>query len=178
MVLWLNLAAVPLLIGSLMLFATLASALRPGVLDVEVTSGPGGAVGLVLPILAIVVTAVGVLLFHEGVHGIAAWLITRSAPSFRFRVLSFSVSASGWYFTRNSFVAVGLAPLVVITILGFGLVLLLPPLGAGLALFAVALNTAGTVGDGYLCARLLRLPSTTLIEVHPDRCVFHVPAAG
>ena len=44
------------------------------------------------------------------------------------------------------------------------------------ALFAVALNTAGTVGDGYLCARLLRLPSTTLIEtIRTGACSMYRP---
>lgn len=167
-VLW-NLFAVPMMIGSLLLFFRLAT-LRLG------TSGTAvfRPVDLLLILLVTVLVTAALLAAHEGVHGLVmagfgarprfgALMIARLMPAL-------FTTAPGHLFTRPQYLAVALTPAGAISALG-ALACLTP---AGLYLVVpLAIHFAGCVGDFTASLRLLREPRGTLCEDLRDGIRFH-----
>ncbi len=125
-----------------------------------------GAQSLVLRALALLalnVVAYAVMLpLHEGVHA-AMILVLGGRPRFGLK-LPFAAycTAPGQIFARNGYLAVALAPLIVLTVVGAVATWLWPGLGACIVL-GLAGNVSGAVGDLASSVRLLRLPATTLV---------------
>jgi Putative zincin peptidase len=173
---WLNVAAVPaLLLAGCSLFG-LAAAMRPDLAGYSGTfQDPAEAllfVGLFLA--ALLVSPVVVFVVHEAVHGMLFWLYTRDRPRFGFKRWYLYASAPGWYLSRNSFLVVGLGPLVAMSAVALGLAMVLPPVAAAVVLLGAALNAAGSLGDLYVCARLLAVPASGMVEDRPDGITWHV----
>ena len=173
LLLWLNLVGFGLLLLFAWLFFWLAARLRapvePGVSISDIP--PSGWVTF----LTIVLALVAVLFLHELVHGAFFWLITRSRPRFGLKITYAYAAAPDWYIARNPYLAVGLAPLVLITLVG---VALLPWLPAALVLpwvLALALNASGSVGDLYIIGWLLARPASALVNDHGDSIHFFLP---
>jgi hypothetical protein len=99
---------------------------------------------------------------HEGVHA-GVILVLGGRPRFGLK-LPFAAycTAPGQLFVRNGYIAVALAPLVVLSAAGAVATWLAPDLGACL-LFGLAGNVAGAVGDLEAASRLRRLAPHTLI---------------
>lgn len=143
-------------------------------------SGSGGfSISLTTPLLAlaiIVVAFVAVLILHELVHGLFFWLFTRSRPKFGFKGAYAYAAAPGWYIPRTQFLIIGLAPLVLITLVGL---LMLPfiTLPASLVLLvALIANAGGAIGDLYMVVRLLFAPRGVLIEDQGEGIRWFAPA--
>jgi hypothetical protein len=158
----LNLAGVVLLFLTGWLFMRLVAALRPEIhqsaaLHIELGS-----------IVGITIAFVGVLVLHELAHGLFFWLITRRRPYFGFRGAYAFAAAPDWYLPRNPYLAVGLAPLILITMGGIALIPWLPIGGLLPLVFALTTNTAGAVGDVAIVAWLLTKPSDLLIQDRGD----------
>ena len=101
---------------------------------------------------------------HEAVHGVFFWMITRSRPAFGFKGLYAYACAPGWYISRNPYLVVSLAPLVVLSVAGVALFSVVPS-GWLLPLLALlALNVGGAAGDMYVGAWLLTRPATCLAQ--------------
>ncbi|WP_267643847.1 DUF3267 domain-containing protein [Haloarchaeobius amylolyticus] len=114
--------------------------------------------------VAFLVAVAGVTVAHELVHGLVYRLRGYEvsygvAP----HVGAFYVAAFHQFQGRRDNLLVGIAPLVVLTPLLAGLVFVPSPLVAFGAFVALVVNTAGSAGDLYLVARLLRLPDGTLM---------------
>jgi Putative zincin peptidase len=173
LLLWLNLIGLGLLLLLAWLFFLLASRWR-------LVIGPVLSLSITLPsgwvtFLAIVIALVAVLLLHELVHGALFWMITRSRPRFGLGITYAYAAAPDWYISRNPYLVVGLAPLVLITLFG---VALLPILPAALVMpwvLALALNASGSVGDVYIVGRLLARPANTLVNDHGDCIHIYLP---
>jgi len=115
-------------------------------------------------VLWVLVTYALVILLHELIHGLVFWLVTRHRPSFGFKVVYAYAAAPEWYIPRNPYLLIGLAPLLVITLVGL---ILIPFIQANMLLllwFAITANASGAVGDLYVVWTVLRLPANTLVQ--------------
>ena len=145
------------------LFAALAIAsLATGVDTISLGIG-GILLGLVL----------GVVL-HEATHA-AVFLAFRARPTFGFKPWTrcgpvFYVAAPESYLRRAAYLAVGLAPVSLLTVLLLVAAVLLPVGSASTAivLFAAALNVAGSVGDVLIARKVLAYPSETYFQGTAD----------
>lgn len=104
-----------------------------------------------------------VLPLHELVHALA-FLFWGGKPHFGAKLpLALYCGAQDQLFRRNQYFVVGLAPLVAITLIGIVLTLFVPVLASYL-LFAQIGNISGAAGDVWTVMRLLRLPSSVVVE--------------
>jgi hypothetical protein len=117
-------------------------------------------------LLWLVISVVGYCLMlplHELLHG-AAFLLWGGKPYFGAKLpYALYCGAKNQLFRRNQYLAVGLAPLVVITLAGI-IVTLVAPVVAAYALAVTVGNVSGAAGDAWSVARMLRLPANTLVE--------------
>lgn len=130
---------------------------------------------LALLIGALAVTLV-VAVLHELTHAVVFWLVTHEWPVFGFRGLYAYAAAPKWYIPRLPYLLVGLAPLLLLTLLGLALLRVLPLGTVPAVVFALTINAAGAVGDLYLVFRLLFLPSGCLIHDEGNSVTWYVPA--
>lgn len=132
--------------------------------------GSGLLVGVASPILrgatlilANIAAYAVMLPMHEALHA-ATILALGGRPRFGLKLpLAAYCTAPGQLFTRNGYLAIAAAPLVVLSAAGVVITWIAPDVGACL-LFGLAGNVSGAVADLWAIARIRRLPSTTLIE--------------
>jgi hypothetical protein len=166
-----------LLVASGWLFLRATALLRPGFRDQPILAldfaplpaslhTPAVAVLVLLGLAAVWFVGVlsATLLLHELVHGGCMWLFTRARPVIGFRLLFAYASAPGWYMPRGQCLVVGLAPLVLISLVGLALVPLVPAALLPSLLLLLILNAAGAVGDILLAGWLLAQPRDALVR--------------
>lgn len=158
----LNVAGFVLLVLLVPLFSKVAMWLRSDVVLSDLGVTLVGLSDVLLALLVVVVLYAAVIVLHEGTHGIFLWWYSRCRPVFAFRGYYASAAAPGWFFPRNQYIIVGLAPLVLLTVLGFFMVLFVPA-GWFVALIGfMVLNASGAIGDLAVVFWLLRQPATCL----------------
>ncbi len=119
--------------------------------------------GVLLWLLINILGAIVILPLHELLHGLI-FLLWGGRPFFGAKLpLALYCGARQQLFHRNQYIAVGLAPLIVITLVAFVLTLFSPIL-ASYTLFANLSNFSGAVGDLWSVMRMARLPANALIE--------------
>lgn len=119
--------------------------------------------GVLVWLLINILGAIVILPLHELLHGLM-FLLWGGRPFFGAKLpLALYCGARQQLFHRNQYIAVGLAPLVVITLVAFVLTLFSPVL-ASYTLFANLSNFSGAVGDLWSVMRMARLPANALIE--------------
>jgi hypothetical protein len=144
------------------IFTVLASIISPAL--------PGsGSITISLPtlLLALVVISaitIFVMVVHEFIHGVFFWLFTRSKPKYGFKGAYAYAAAPDWYIPRNQFLVIGLAPLIVLTLLGLVSLRFLPAPGIFMVIFGMTLNAAGAVGDIFIVGLALRKPASCLFR--------------
>jgi len=169
-VLW-NLLAVPMMLGSLLLFFRLAT-LHLGASESAVFR----PMDLLLLLLLTVVVTAALLAAHEGLHGLVmagfgarprfgALMIARLVPAL-------FTTAPGHLFTRPQYLGVALTPAAIISTLGA--LACLTPVGLYLVV-PLAIHFAGCVGDFSASIRLLREPRGTRCEDLRDGIRFYRP---
>jgi hypothetical protein len=115
------------------------------------------------------------MIVHELIHGLFFWIFTRKRPSYGFKGLYAYAAAPDFYIPRNQFILIGLAPFVVISLVGVAL-LPLTTLGVALTIvFILTMNAAGAIGDFYAVGILLTRPSATLIRDFGDGMACYQP---
>ncbi|MDX1994877.1 MAG: DUF3267 domain-containing protein [bacterium] len=116
-----------------------------------------------------------VLPLHELVHGLAiAW--TGHRPRYGAKYLEGSIklpyvlyaTADGALFRRYEFIVIALAPAIVLTLVGMGLVWVTLDSLASYIAVAVVLNGAGAIGDFWMTAVVLRYPKDALVRDEED----------
>ena len=118
---------------------------------------------VLLWLLINILGAIVILPLHELLHGLT-FLLWGGKPFFGAKLpLALYCGARQQLFHRNQYIAVGLAPLVVITLAALVLTLVSPVL-ASYTLFANLSNFSGAVGDLWSVMRMARLPANALIE--------------
>lgn len=119
--------------------------------------------GVVLWLAINIFSYVLVLPIHEAIHGIA-FAFWGGKPYFGAKLpLALYCGARNQAFRRDQYLVVGLAPLVVVSIVGIVVTLLSPALGAFI-IFATVGNCAGAAGDVWVAWRLWRLPRSIIVE--------------
>jgi len=158
----LNVAAFPLFFLFGWIFLEVASHLKPGFMSRFhfglLTAQP---VGFFLIVLAVII---GVMVFHEAIHGAFFWIFTGSKPVFGLKLLFAYAGAPEWYIPRNQYAFIGIAPFVVITLLGFLVILVASDPAGQLALFGITMNASGAVGDFYVSGKVTSQSRETLVQ--------------
>lgn len=133
---------------------------RPEEITVAITISSGSDF---LALFAGIGVFIGTLLVHEAIHGLVfRRLGYRVSYGFEPRIPALYTAAFGQFVTRRDNMLVGIAPLVVISLVGIQL--LAGPMPVALAAyFALLVNTSGAVGDLYLLWRLWRMPPETVL---------------
>lgn len=139
------------------LFMGVAAWLHPQLFVLELT-----IFAQTLGLFEFIGSMVGVIVLHELIHALGFWWFTRERPSIGITLLYAYAAAPDWCFPRRQMAIIGLAPLVVITLLGL---LYLPNgtlIGIPRVLVAITVNAAGSVGDMITVAWLLSHPPDVL----------------
>lgn len=162
----LNLVGIALFFISGYAFLSLAAHLSPAFKNGGGTLSGWGALLLIFGVFlgAILLT----MLIHELIHGLFFWIFTRKRPLYGFKGIYAYAAAPDFYIPRNQFLLIGLAPFVLISLLGIAL---LPFTSLAVALTLVlimTMNAAGAVGDFYAVGFLLTQSSTALIRDFGD----------
>jgi hypothetical protein len=125
-----------------------------------------GSTPLAPVIVELTVALLATFALHEGVHALAFKLVGGRRVRFGAGLPSgFPVLYVGWpgqRISRDRFVLVVLAPLVVLDLVG--LALMLPGVTVVAGATVVVLNTAGAVGDLWMAAIMLSSPSWLHVE--------------
>ena len=132
-------------------------------------------VRLFLLVIANLVAYTIMLPLHEGVHALTI-LLLGGRPRFGLRLpLAAYCTAPGQVFTRRGYMAVALAPLVALTVVGVIITVLWPQWATWLW-FAFAGNISGAVGDLATASEVRRLPSGALIADNETGYTAYMPA--
>ena len=119
-------------------------------------------------LILLLITFVMVFL-HEGIHGLFFWLFTKQKPKFGFKLVYAFAGAPGWYITKWPYLIIGIAPLIVITIIGFAVMLILPEGWILPILLFITINAGGAAGDIYTVFWLLTKPEDILVHDSGER---------
>lgn len=128
---------------------------------------PAGVVIQISPLLIrnIVIALVLVLIVHELVHGLFYWWFSGKSPKFGFQgIFPYAAAPKGVYFYRNHFIVVGIAPLVLLTLVGLLLMIIVPASLVPILFFFVTFNAAGSAGDLLMLFWLLSYSPETFME--------------
>jgi hypothetical protein len=121
------------------------------------------------PIIAVIVVLVATFGLHEALHGVAIrWFGHKPRFGIALDKGVMYATTDNALFPRNQFVAIALAPLVVMTLAGMILMILLPDRLAYYAGLVVVLNAAGAIGDLWMSAEVLRYSPDTLVRDEAD----------
>lgn len=132
-------------------------------LQTHSTPGIKGGWSLLLWILINIIGYILILPIHELIHA-AAFILWGGKPYFGAKLpYALYCGAQNQLFHRNQYFVVGLAPLVVITLVGI-IFTLISPILASYTLFATIGNISGAAGDVWVVRGLLRRPRSTLVE--------------
>jgi hypothetical protein len=170
----LNVAGFGLLFLFGWLFISIAIYLRPSDAAAALTSAWLGLPPLVAIFGVLVLFAIVVYL-HEGIHGLGFWLATRTRPVFGMRNLYFFAAAPDWYIPRNSYLLIGLAPLLVISALCIFMMAVIPREFISAFLILAVMNASGAVGDLWVAVLLLRQPADALANDRGDEIRIYAP---
>jgi hypothetical protein len=119
---------------------------------------------------------IAVLIFHEFVHGLFYWLFSSQRPKFGFRGLfPYAEAPSGVYFSRNQFLVIGLAPLLLLTSIGLQLMVIVPNAFVPFLFFFIAFNAAGAAGDLIMVIHLMSFSSDTVMEDNDSGVMIYGP---
>jgi hypothetical protein len=161
----LNVLAIPWFSACAAFFIFMASRLAPR----DAASGAARGETITMSALTIVLvwalaTIILVLMLHELTHGVFFWLFTGSRPRFGFKGAYAYAAAPGWYIPRPQFLIIGLAPLILLSLVGISLLAIASGPYVLALVLGLIMNAAGAIGDLYMVARLLFAPRGTLIE--------------
>ena len=169
-----NIAGIVLLVFFGWAFVNLLRFIRPDystTLTLLITD-LGDVIRVIAVVLAVTVVMVVV---HEGLHGLVFWLITHRRPTFGFRGSYAFAAAPDWYIPRQPYLLVCLAPFVLITLIGLGLMAVAPEGFVPPLLLLISMNAAGAVGDLTVAAWLLLKPVSTLVQDYGDGVSLYGP---
>lgn len=141
-------------------------------LDLPLDSGWSGVVTAMVTVTAVVVY----MLAHELTHGAALWALTRVRPAYAVR-LPYLTTGSQALLTRRDAVIVAMVPFVIWAMVLAALWLTLPQDALLTIYVLMALNVAGSVGDGVQAWAFGRLaPGSLVRDDGSETTVFSPPA--
>ena len=148
--------------GLLALFAfgflfTSLYTLFTGKIDLNYTSGT---------ILSSVALVIGTFVLHELIHGAVMSKYggkPRYGAGIAHYILPYFYATTKTVFTRNQFIVIAIAPLVVISLVSIGIMAAFPSI-AHWMLIPFILNGSGAVGDMWVVRNVLRCPKHVFLE--------------
>ena len=118
------------------------------------------------PILISVALFIGTLVVHELIHG-AFMSKYGGKPSYgagiAHYILPYFYATTKTIFTRNQFIVIAIAPLVLISLVGIGIMAAFPSI-AHWMIIPFVINGSGAVGDLWVTRNILRYPKHVLVE--------------
>ena len=169
---WLNVFGVIAVIVFLFLFGAVFMVMRPEAFG-EITISTDTFLDTILFIIVMAAAIFTVLVLHELIHGLFFWVFSRQKPIFGFKGLYAYATLPGWYFPRNQFLVITIAPLILISILGVLLVPVMPFNSLWIIFLALIVNASGATGDIIVTFRLLFKPKTTLTQDFAETITFY-----
>lgn len=162
----LNIAGIALLIAALVAYTGIWAAARDAT-GATITMGD---------VLLAMLATIGLMLLHEGIHGIAiaafggrpefgATMVGRALPALY-------CTSAGTRFSRGQFIAIALAPAFVLGVGSAVAIAFLP--GSGWLVVPAAFHLAGCVGDVAMVAIAARLPRGARIEDRKSGMRIHI----
>lgn len=173
-VLWLNLAAIPLLFLYGWAFSRIIYYLR------SVNTAAKGAWGLLsafsgLELIALIVSIIFMFVFHELIHGAFFWIFTREPPKFAIKAGYAFASSPDWCLPRTQYIVVGLSPLLVISILCIFFGAFISSSIVPYLVYIATFNAAGALGDMVVVVWTLKQSAEILIQDKGDKFVSFAP---
>ena len=118
------------------------------------------------PIIISVALSIGTIVLHELIHGAFMSMYggkPRYGAGIAHYILPYFYATTKTVFSRNQFIVISIAPLVVISLAGIGLMAAFPSIAHWIFLPFV-LNASGAVGDLWVTRNVLRYPKHVLLE--------------
>ena len=159
-IIFMNVIGLVILIVSLWFFPWYVKQFRPefnSMFEFKFSNFSNIAIGLIKLILPIIL----VLVVHEAIHTFFFWIFSKQKPVVGFKGAYAYAALPGWYFPRNQYLFIGLAPLLFITLIGLVLLFFLPVSTLNMVLIALIINTSGAAGDLFVVSWLLTKPPST-----------------
>jgi len=169
-----NLLGFILLMGSIWFFGWLAIRMR-GNESVSFSFEFSSVPSMIISIGEFLAVIFLVLILHEAIHAIFFWFFSGEKPVIGFKGFYAYAAMPGWYFPRNQYILIGIAPLVAITLIGILFLAILPVTTLHLVLVGLVLNISGAVGDLFVVLWLLTKPVTALALDQIETIEFFVP---
>jgi hypothetical protein len=144
----------------------------------RVVDGATGLSARVIVVLLALGVTLGVGVLHELVHGLFFRLFTRERVSYGAKSFYFYAGAPDWYLSRGQHIIVGLAPFLILTLVGLGVTALAPATVAAWVMLAVVANGGGAAGDLMAAVWLLRQPRETLVRDTGLAVTIYRPESG
>jgi hypothetical protein len=166
-VLWLNLAAIPLLFLYGWLFTQLIIFLRPFNPFQNGFLGFFNAFSL-WELLAFLLSIIIMLILHELVHGIFFLLFTRERPKFALKTGYAFTAAPEWYLPSLQYIIVGLSPFVIISFTCIFLAWFIDSTLIPYLLIIAIFNAAGALGDMIVVGWIIKQPKNILVKDEGD----------
>jgi hypothetical protein len=117
-------------------------------------------------ILIYIALIIGTLVLHELIHGVFMSKYG-GKPSYgagiAYFILPYLYATTKTVFLRNQFIVISIAPLVLISLVGIGLMAAFPSI-AHWIFIPFVLNASGAVGDLWVTRNVLRYPKHVLLE--------------
>ena len=130
--------------------------------------------GAFATVISLILLLAGMIVLHEGIHGVCFWVFTRARPKFAFKGAYAYATVSGWYIPRTPYLVTALAPFVMISVMCAALLIIAPPQWFfAITLFA-SLNAGGAVGDLIISYWLIQQPSTCLVLDEGDSATLYI----
>jgi len=166
-ILWLNLAAIPLFFLFGMLFERVIILLR------SFNPLPGGILEFFIAIsgwelLALPLSILIMIVFHELVHGFFFWQFTREQPRFAVRLGYAYAAAPEWYLPGSQYIVVGLSPFIIISVISIFFAAFVPSSLVPYLLLIATFNAAGSLGDLVVVGWVLKQPKIILVKDEGD----------
>jgi len=126
-------------------------------------------------ILISVALFVGTMVLHELIHG-AFMSKYGGKPSYgagiAYFILPYLYATTKTIFTRNQFIVIAIAPLVVISLVGIGIMAAFPSI-AHWMLIPFVINGSGAVGDMWVTRNVLRYPKHVMLEDRKNELIIY-----
>ena len=131
----------------------------------SITQNTGGFEGTPITILIAISTIVFTMLFHEFIHGVAISMYggkPRYGTGVAHYLLPYLYTTTETVFRRNQFIAILIAPLILISVLGVISMIVFPAI-AHWFIIPLTMNAAGAIGDLWMTASIVRYPEHILL---------------
>ncbi len=115
-------------------------------------------------ISTVLLTIALVVVLHELCHALFFWLFSRERPQIGFNLLYAYAAAPDWYFTRNQFVLIGLAPVLLLTLAGLVALPWVSVVTTSHLVLGLTVNAAGAIGDFIVVMWVLGQPANILLR--------------